>query len=360
MRNTLFLILSLVAASTAYGQSVYVDIGRSNQCFGTNLVPPCTFGAAAPAGCWNAVLPQNPAPPNLFSFPLNSVAGQPTLVTVTPSLYWSSLVGCFNNNLTPAPDHDLLDDFYNVTEQLTWTFDNLAPGTYEVFTYAWDGQTPGVLTTVDVPQSAAGPIQVGGAVWTVAGGYVSGSHFSQHQVVLGTGQSTIDVVCTPPAFPDFPDGGRLNGIQLVFTPPSPPGPTGLTFCSSLPNSAGQTAAIGATATVLPSGSIDAFANDLTVFATDMPANQPGIFFFGTSAIDFPFGNGIRCVGGQVLRIWPPSTSTAGGGLVRSIDYSILEAEYGPSFGSLNVQCWFRDQPGGGIGFNLSDGLQLSY
>ena len=167
-----------------------------------------------------------------------------------------------------------------------------------MFTYAWDGQTPGVLTTVDVPQSAAGPIQVGGAVWTVAGGYVSGSHFSQHQVVLGTGQSTIDVVCTPPAFPDFPDGGRLNGIQLVFTPPSPPGPTGLTFCSSLPNSAGQTAAIGATATVLPSGSIDAFANDLTVFATDMPANQPGIFFFGTSAIDFPFGNGIRCVGGS--------------------------------------------------------------
>ena len=72
---------------------------------------------------------------------------------------------------------------------------------------------------------------------------------------------------------------------------------------------------------------------------------------GPNQISAPFGDGVRCVGGSVTRIWPPGLAS-GNVANRTVDL----ATFGAMPGTVNIQCWFRDPTGGSSGFNLSDGI----
>ncbi|MFT5049758.1 MAG: hypothetical protein ACI8QZ_001151 [Chlamydiales bacterium] len=141
-------------------------------------------------------------------------------------------------------------------------------------------------------------------------------------------------------------------VTLVYTPECP---LPESYCSSIPNSSGDSALIGA------SGTASAAANDLVLTAIQVPPGVPGVFFFGVSQISVAFGDGLRCVGGMTFRINPPVFADGGGNVARSVDVGAT-----PFAGQLlpgsswNFQFWFRDAAAGGAGFNLTDGLHIDF
>ncbi len=125
------------------------------------------------------------------------------------------------------------------------------------------------------------------------------------------------------------------------------------YCTSLPNSMGRGAEIGVR------GSASVTADDLHFAAHPMPPNQPGIVFCAPSQLEVPFGNGLRCVGGQLLRSSPVY---AEGTLLRKrVDLALGHFAGQLVAGSRwNFQAWFRDPMAGGYAFNTSDALSIVF
>jgi hypothetical protein len=109
---------------------------------------------------------------------------------------------------------------------------------------------------------------------------------------------------------------------------------------------------GVVARTVARGSASQSAAALFLELREAPPGRPAVFFRGNSVIQIPFGNGVRCAGGQLLRISAAPTS-ANGTLVRPFDLGQIPV------GSLIVlQAWFDDAFAGGAGFNLSDAAIL--
>jgi hypothetical protein len=132
-------------------------------------------------------------------------------------------------------------------------------------------------------------------------------------------------------------------------------PCGATsYCVAAPNSAGPGAHIGS------SGSTCTGLNDFTLTCDGLPPSTNGIWYYGSTAGQIPFGNGFRCVTGTVFRLGPPQTVGVGGTASRFVDLTAPPASGGASAitpgSTWNFQFWYRNPAGGGAGFNLSDGL----
>jgi len=130
------------------------------------------------------------------------------------------------------------------------------------------------------------------------------------------------------------------------------------YCVGAPSSAGPGASIGW------SGSTSVAANDLVLEASGLPPGQFGLFFYGRSPIQVPFGDGFLCVGGGVFRLNPPLVTDAAGEVARPLDLTRPPAASGAgaitAFSTWRAQFWYRDPAGGGAGFNTSDGLTLPF
>ena len=138
-------------------------------------------------------------------------------------------------------------------------------------------------------------------------------------------------------------------------------PTPMPYCTANPNSAGSRALIGA------SGSTSMTANDFGLVVTGGVPGKAGLFFYGPLQISAPFGNGVRCVGGGglgIFRLAPVVNFDGAGAVGRSIDNTAPPADGGPGAFAAgrawNFQLWYRDPAGGGVGFNLSDGLSVLF
>jgi hypothetical protein len=136
------------------------------------------------------------------------------------------------------------------------------------------------------------------------------------------------------------------------------GNIGNNYCMTAANSAGS----GALITGIGSASVG--ANDLSLVAGAIAPGQPGVFYYGPSALTgLAFGNGFRCVGGPagtVVRIFPFVVSNSLGSLSTSLDNTNpVHAQIIPG-ATLNFQAWFRDPAAGGTGFNLSDGYTILF
>jgi len=124
------------------------------------------------------------------------------------------------------------------------------------------------------------------------------------------------------------------------------------YCASTPNSTGV-------ATTLDSlGTSNISDANLQLIAQNAPPGQVGIFFRGLHQAQLPFGDGFRCVTGQVVR-----------GRVIGIDsqgFAFLRLGYGAPLGAVdpfttwNFQFLYRDVLLGGAGFNLSDALSITF
>jgi len=142
---------------------------------------------------------------------------------------------------------------------------------------------------------------------------------------------------------------ELDGDESVGSP----------YCDALPNSTGLPARIAAFGT-------DSIAqNDLVLQAAPVPAGQPGIFYYGPNAAQIAFGDGFRCVTGNAFRLFPPSLGDAQGRISHALD--MTNPPGGPGAGGLitagstwRFQGWYRDPAAMASGFNLSDGLAVTF
>lgn len=115
--------------------------------------------------------------------------------------------------------------------------------------------------------------------------------------------------------------------------------------------------------LVSTGSSSVSADDLGIDASNLLPGQPALLFAGDNALNggdgLPFGDGLRCVGGNVERLGVRQPDAQGA------------ASWGPGIASQGGLCagqtkrfqvWYRDPVGSpcGAGFNLSHGLEVTF
>jgi len=142
--------------------------------------------------------------------------------------------------------------------------------------------------------------------------------------------------------------GKLYRVEADATVcPSP-----VKYCVRTPNSATAGAVIGW------SGTGRLSANDLVLKAWSCPPNQVGFFLYGQGRAQAPYGNGILCVANGWYRTGNVITNAYG---IVNLPFDALTAPGNIAPGSVwDFQFWFRDVAGGPPGFDLSDGLEVTF
>jgi len=136
-----------------------------------------------------------------------------------------------------------------------------------------------------------------------------------------------------------------------------PSTLGTNYCTSTPHPAGGPCRMSA------AGSLSIADNGLLLVAEDCVPGQPGIFFYGQNQTQVAFGDGYRCVADPAFRLFPFRHANSLG--YASFDFDFDEVTPGGGFGPLipgawNFQFWYRNPDAGNAGFNLSDGLSLTF
>ena len=142
------------------------------------------------------------------------------------------------------------------------------------------------------------------------------------------------------------DGETGTGLWSIYDPTD----LGSRYCSSVPTSTGSPAQIWV------EGSDSLLSRDTTLFAGPLPQGT-ALFYYGTTQIQAPFGNGgFRCAGGGVRRLNPSVPVCNGQARTQVFDSGAAPV----LMGRINFQCWFRDNAAGGDGFNTSDAISIDY
>lgn len=146
----------------------------------------------------------------------------------------------------------------------------------------------------------------------------------------------------------------VNGQRDVFVIDRGPQCWISSFCTAVPNSTGNAASISAQG--VPSFT----TNDLVLACDGLPPATVGFFFAGTHPYDpgVVFGNGLRCVGGDVIRLGIVHAN----GSVATQAQDLASAVYaGVQPGDTRYfQFEYRNQAAGGAGFNTSDALLVTF
>jgi hypothetical protein len=93
-------------------------------------------------------------------------------------------------------------------------------------------------------------------------------------------------------------------------------------------------------------------------ASGGPAGQFGVFYYGQNQVNIPFGDGTRCIGGQIIRL-PALQIGSGGTASMLLDFAALPVPITAN-STWNFQYWYRDPAFGGAGFNLTDALHVTF
>lgn len=127
---------------------------------------------------------------------------------------------------------------------------------------------------------------------------------------------------------------------------------------SLGNEAGCANSAGLAGCTLDaaSGTNSVSADDLVLCFEGAPAGVPGILYAGTLSLTSPFGDGIRCCGGNIRRLEVIFTDSSGAGC----NTVPIASTSGQTVGDIGCyQYWYRDPSGPcGSGFNLSNAYEV--
>jgi len=151
-----------------------------------------------------------------------------------------------------------------------------------------------------------------------------------------------------------PDECEIIGGPVCFCP-AVDAPCGNDY---LPGGCENSTSVGAILSGSGSGSVG--LDNLVLTTTQLPINKPGLYFSGTILIGpFPFGDGLRCVGGNILRYGPVLNSGLTGTMVLGPG---IATGYGLAVGDThNFQCWYRDPMGPCLnGFNTSNAFSVTF
>jgi serine protease AprX len=128
------------------------------------------------------------------------------------------------------------------------------------------------------------------------------------------------------------------------------------ICEGAPNSFSVTGTV-----VFTQGSVSVASNDLVFVMGGLPANEFGLWFYGTAPNNAPVGNGTICVGGSAYRLAPVQSDFLG-----TLNYALdLSSPPEPAAQVLPgdtwyFQFWYRDPAAGGANFNFSDALSITF
>ena len=145
-------------------------------------------------------------------------------------------------------------------------------------------------------------------------------------------------------------GRQFEGHILPLTVRLDPSGAIAPYCAVTPNSAGSGSTIGWL------GSPSMAASDLVLSAAGAPAKKIGLFFYGNQQLALPFGNGVLCVGGQLVRM-PLLQTSSSGAASQAFEYAASPVSAGSVW---NAQFYFRDPAGGGAGFDSSNALEIHF
>ncbi|MEM9382545.1 MAG: hypothetical protein AAGB93_21510, partial [Planctomycetota bacterium] len=288
---TLGIASSGLAAAQGGPTDVFVDIGSILDGAG---VPSNTHAGAGPmgGGTWNALDMDLIAGPVYVTPPLLNSSGAPTGVTLQwDGLGLEPLPWDFNEPNTFGDDQALMDDAGYLSGPSTFTFQGLAPGLYDVVTYAMAPDNATFFTNVDVVGAFDPPQDVGG---DFAAGYVQGVTHAKHTVAVDmSGEIVININVAA-------NFDTVNGIQ-VFE--SGGGGIGTSYCGpAVPNSSGASAVITLTGSPIVS------LNSVTATVNSMPTAAFGFFLASQTQgfIPQPGGSlGNLCLGGSIGRYVGP-------------------------------------------------------
>lgn len=172
--------------------------------------------------------------------------------------------------------------------------------------------------------------------------------------------STLDPVTGDFVFADYGSGG-----EIVIAKTLGPGPVGTAYCG--PGVANST---GSPATISAFGFPDVATNDVTLTASQLPANAFGFFLTSQmqSFVTNPGGSqGNLCLGGAIGRYVGPGqiqNSGAGGSFGLALDLTLTPTPTGlvpvVSGETWNFQCWHRDAVGGTATSNFTDAVSIDF
>lgn len=349
-RSPLLRVLALPVTCLALGS------GAAAQDFNIDVSvlfskPGAGYGAGAgQPGFWNAV--EGGAIGTVF--PLQGLSGGATSAEVSYQVYGNG-AGNFSadNAATSGDDEALMDDLQDIgsgTSLAIWTFTKLAPGTYDVYTYAWAPDDPSNSTSRVRVQGSSDPEQSLGGPWP--GSHQLGVTYARHTVTVGASGTLVIEVQPTSGF------ASVNGIQLDE------GGSGgglQTFCTS------KTSSIPGCVPALdgPSAQLSKTAGSGSYDITAQPApggSNPGILIYTTNGLlsspaSTPFGD--LCLK-QFLR----AGFAAVPGGTTGVCNGVYTWDFGQIVGglatvtpgsTLHVQAWYRDPPNGG-GANLTQGI----
>ena len=193
-------------ASVALAQSFNVDIDATSGA-GAGAPSGELAGAAGTAGTWTSINSTASTP-----FALRRLSGATSLATLTRT----GTVTLFSqNNVNTSGDFDLLlddlDSFTTGTE-VTYTFRQLLPGRYEVYTYAIAPDNSAYRTTIAVTGALEAAATIGGTMPVNA--FARGVTHALHTVdVSSAGELRVTASTTSPF-------GSVNGFQVKLIAPT--------------------------------------------------------------------------------------------------------------------------------------------
>lgn len=109
---------------------------------------------------------------------------------------------------------------------------------------------------------------------------------------------------------------------------------------------------GSVARLVARGSTSKTADAMFLELTGAPLTRPVLFLRGSTTTLVPFGNGVWCAGGQVVRIGRKTTDVSG---AANKVFRPTAIQVGST---LVFQAWLDDPLAGGAGFNASDAASL--
>ncbi len=242
------------------------------------------------------------------------------------------------------------------TLAIGWTDDNDARSNQSGSGLALDFMAPGVqvVTVAETHADDMSPFSGCSAATPIAAGIVSlllaqDPTLDQDRLLELLRLSADDRVGGPADFPgrdNFYGHGRLDARGALDCLADCVGDA---YCNVLGNSFSSAARLHAW------GSAQVGDDDLTLHGRFLPPGGFGLFFTGTTAIEAPFGDGLRCVGGSLRRLFPPDQVDTQGDVARDLDLPALGVQSGTT---THFQLWFRDS--GPSGFNTSDALRVEW
>lgn len=153
----------------------------------------------------------------------------------------------------------------------------------------------------------------------------------------------------------------LGGVGTVFCPGDGSGGSCPCGNSGAPGHGCANGSHTQGARLITTGSASVAADDLVLSVSGSSSSQPGLLFQGTSRVagglGVVFGDGLRCVGGSVVRLQPVAADAQG---AAASSLSIVTKGAVVPGQTRRYQWWYRDPLGSpcGGGFNLSNGIEV--